>query len=69
MTRNVPAPFHWRALLFVLAGAFHLWFNWRTLWFYVRSRLAEGVRAKRELALATAAVVAVAGDPRRRLMV
>jgi Domain of unknown function (DUF4405) len=49
------------ALLFVLAGAFHLWFNWRSLWFYVRTRLAEGLRAKRELALATASVAAVAG--------
>jgi len=49
------------ALLFVLAGAFHLWFNWRTLWFYLRSKLTEGLLAKRELALATAAVVAVAG--------
>jgi hypothetical protein len=35
MTTNAPARFHWRAslhtvfaLLFVLAGAFHLWFNW-----------------------------------------
>jgi len=49
------------ALLFVLAGAFHLWFNWRTFWFYVRSKFAEGLLAKRELALATAAVFAVAG--------
>jgi len=49
------------ALLFVLAGAFHLWFNWRALWFYVRSRLAEGVRLRRELALAAAAVLTVAG--------
>jgi hypothetical protein len=49
------------ALLFVLAGAFHLWFNWRTFWFYVRSKLAEGLLAKRELVLAAAAVVAVAG--------
>lgn len=49
------------ALLFVLAGAFHLWFNWRTFWFHLRSKLAEGLLARRELALATAAVVAVAG--------
>ncbi len=48
------------ALVFVLAGAFHVWFNWRTLWFYLRSKLAEGLLARRELALATAAVVAVA---------
>lgn len=49
------------ALLFVLAGAFHLWFNWRIFWAYVRSRLAEGIRMKRELALASALVVAIAG--------
>ncbi len=49
------------ALVFVLAGALHLWFNWRTFWFYLRSKLAQGLLAKRELALATAAVAAVAG--------
>jgi hypothetical protein len=49
------------ALVFVLAGAFHLWFNWRTFWFYLRRKLAEGPVAKRELALATATVVAVLG--------
>jgi hypothetical protein len=49
------------ALLFVLAGAFHLWFNWRTFWHLLRSRLAEGLLLKRELVLAAAAVVAVAG--------
>jgi len=49
------------ALLFVLAGAFHLWFNWRAFWFYVRTRLAEGVRLRREMALAAAALLTVAG--------
>jgi len=49
------------ALLFVLAGAFHLWFNWRAFWFYVRRRLAGGTRLRHELALAAAAVLAVAG--------
>jgi hypothetical protein len=49
------------ALLFVLAGAFHLWFNWRALLFYVRTRLAEGLRLRRELAFAAVAVLAVAG--------
>jgi len=59
MTRNAPARFRWRAFvtlvfarLFVLAGAFHLWFNWRTFWFYVRSKFAEGLLARRELTLA-----------------
>jgi hypothetical protein len=45
----------------VLAGAFYLWFNWRAFWFYVRRRLAEGVRLCREMALAAAAVLTVAG--------
>ena len=45
----------------MLAGAFHLWFNWRAFWFYVRSKLTEGLLSRRELALATAAVVAVVG--------
>jgi hypothetical protein len=48
------------ALCFVLAGAFHVWFNWRSLWHHVRSRLGEGVRVRRELAAATAALAAVA---------
>lgn len=49
------------ALLFVLAGAFHLWFNWRTFWHLLRSRLGQGLLVKRELVLAAAAVAAVAG--------
>ncbi len=48
------------ALLFVLAGAVHLYFNWRVLWSYLRSRLATGVHLKREVTLALAATVAVA---------
>lgn len=56
------------AFLFVLAGAFHLYFNWRIFWSYLRSRLAVGIRMKRELALAASLVVAistltVAGTP------
>jgi hypothetical protein len=49
------------ALLFLVAGAFHLWFNWRALLHYVRARLADGLRLRRELALAVAVVLAVAG--------
>jgi hypothetical protein len=47
------------ALLFVLAGAFHLYFNWRIFWSYLRSKLTAGVRMKRELALATGLVLAI----------
>ena len=49
------------AFLFVLAGAFHLYFNWRVFWSYLRSRLAAGIRMKRELALAAGLVVAIGG--------
>jgi hypothetical protein len=62
VTPNAPARFQWRAfvtlfvtLSFVLAGAFHLYFNWRIFWSYLRSRLAVGIRMKRELALAALA--------------
>jgi hypothetical protein len=47
------------ALLFVLAGAFHLYFNWRIFWSYLRSRLSAGIRMKRELALATVLLAAI----------
>jgi hypothetical protein len=47
------------AFLFVLAGAFHLYFNWRILWSYLRSRLVAGVRMKRELGLAASLVLAI----------
>ena len=43
------------------AGAFHLGFNWRALLHYVGARLADGLRLRRELALAAAVVLAVAG--------
>jgi hypothetical protein len=43
--------------------AFHFWFNWRSFWFYVRSKLALG---QREAQLrAAASIVAVAGLSRR----
>jgi hypothetical protein len=47
------------AFLFVVAGAFHLYFNWRIFWSYLRSKLVAGVRMKRELALAAGLVVAI----------
>lgn len=47
------------AFLFVLAGAFHLYFNWRIFWSYLRSKLTAGVRMKRELAPATSLVLTI----------
>jgi hypothetical protein len=56
------------ALAFVVAASFHIYFNWRVLVAYVKSRLQAGIRMKRELAAASltgAAILAVsiAGVP------
>lgn len=50
------------ALLFLVAAGFHVYFNWKVLLAYVRSKLQTGLRMKRELAaasLAGAAILAV----------
>ncbi|HOQ60201.1 MAG TPA: DUF4405 domain-containing protein [Vicinamibacterales bacterium] len=41
------------ALLFLVAAGFHVYFNWKVLVAYVRSRLHAGIRMKRELAAAS----------------
>ena len=56
------------ALLFLVAAGFHLYFNGKVLMAYLRSKLVEGLRMKRELAAATAAAVllltvSIAGVP------
>jgi len=56
------------ALLFLVAAGFHLYFNWKVLMAYLRSKLVEGLRMKRELAAASAAAVllltvSIAGVP------
>lgn len=49
----------WQALhtifstVFLVAAAFHLYFNWNVLLAYVRSRASEGIRMKRELSAAS----------------
>jgi hypothetical protein len=45
--------------LFVGAVAFHVYFNWRVILTYVKTRLDEGIRRGRELALSSAAVLAI----------
>jgi len=55
-------------LLFAVAAGVHLFFNWRVLLFYLRSKARSGIRRRRELALASAlsaalAALAVAGVP------
>jgi hypothetical protein len=48
-------------LVFATAAGFHLFFNWKILLGYLRSRLRTGIRRRRELALAGAASVLLAG--------
>jgi len=45
------------ALLFLVAAGFHIYFNWKVLVAYLKSKLHEGLRMKRELATAAAAAV------------
>jgi hypothetical protein len=56
------------ALVFLVAASVHLYFNWKVLVAYVRTRLHEGMRMKRELALASGVglallVLTIAGAP------
>ncbi|MCX6550526.1 MAG: DUF4405 domain-containing protein [Acidobacteria bacterium] len=56
------------ALIFIVAAGFHLFFNWKVLMAYLRSKLVEGVRMKWELVSAGAAALllvtfSVAGLP------
>jgi hypothetical protein len=44
------------ATLFLVAAGFHLFFNWKVLMAYLKSKLHAGVRMKRELAVASALV-------------
>jgi hypothetical protein len=46
-------------LLFVVAGGFHLFFNWRVLLSYLRKHLTEGLRRKREIAWSLATTTAL----------
>jgi len=56
---------HWQAVhtvftfLFVVAAGFHVYFNWRVLVAYVRSKVGDGVRRGRELALASGVAGAI----------
>jgi len=56
------------ALLFLVAAGFHIYFNWKVLVAYVKSKLQTGIRMKRELAAASLAglailAVSIAGVP------
>lgn len=47
------------AFLFVVAAAFHIYFNWKVLLAYLKSKLHEGLRMKWELLSATAGGMAI----------
>ncbi len=47
------------ALIFLVAASFHIYFNWKVLVAYVKSKLHAGVRMKRELAAASIAGVVI----------
>jgi len=47
------------AFLFVVAAGFHVYFNWRVIVGYVKTRLSEGIRRKWELAGATGLIVGI----------
>jgi hypothetical protein len=47
------------AFLFVVTAVFHVYFNWRVIVSYVKTKLDEGMRRKRELSLSSALVVGV----------
>jgi hypothetical protein len=41
------------SLLFVVAGAFHIFFNWKPLMNYFKDRVRKGVRLRRELVISS----------------
>ncbi len=47
------------SLLFVVAGIFHLYFNWKPLMHYLRDKVAGGIRLKREFAVSIAGLLIV----------
>jgi hypothetical protein len=47
------------ATLFLVTAAFHLYFNWKVLTAYLRTKVHEGMRMKRELGAASVAGVAL----------
>jgi hypothetical protein len=40
------------AFLFVIFGSLHLYFNWVVFWSYLKSKVAQGIKMKKELAWA-----------------
>ena len=44
-------------ILFVIAGAFHIWYNWKPLIGHIRIKLTKGIRLRMELVLSLALAV------------
>ncbi len=47
------------AVVFIIAGGFHLYFNWGFFWRYLKDAAAKGARSKRELGFAAVLVAIV----------
>ncbi len=47
------------SILFIIAGAFHTYFNWKPLMNYLRDRRRGGIKLKKEIAISVAAMVLV----------
>jgi hypothetical protein len=47
------------SILFIVAGAFHLYFNWKPLLHYLRDKVKGGLKLKKEMGLASAGLVLV----------
>ncbi len=47
------------SILFIVAGAFHIYFNWKPLMHYLMNKVTKGVRLKRELVISTVVSVFV----------
>lgn len=46
------------SFLFVISAGFHIYFNWKVLITYLRTKLQEGIKMKRELSLAFMIILA-----------
>jgi hypothetical protein len=49
-------------LSILISAAFHIWFNWRALWHYAYDKVSQGLRKKREMAIAAIVTLVVVGS-------
>lgn len=45
------------SIMFLVAGSFHIYFNWKVPWSYLKDKVKGGVRLKKELALSVAVML------------